>query len=77
MDAEPYLNHLAAAHAAVSELTGYYYGLLHFLVTRWRSPGSARTGPLPAWHRDAGRADRAQAAMPPRSTSSSEFIPDT
>ena len=33
MDAEPYLNHLAAAHAAVSELTGYYYGLLHFLAT--------------------------------------------
>ena len=33
MDAEPCLNHLAAAHAAVSELTGYYYGLLHFLVT--------------------------------------------
>jgi hypothetical protein len=33
VDAEPYLNHLAAAHAAIAELAGYYYGLLHFLLT--------------------------------------------
>lgn len=30
---EPYLNHLAAAHTGIAELTGYYYGLLHFLLT--------------------------------------------
>jgi hypothetical protein len=33
LDVEPYLNHLAAAHAGIAELTGYYYGLLHFLLT--------------------------------------------
>jgi hypothetical protein len=33
LDVEPYLNHLAAAHTAIAELAGYYYGLLHFLVT--------------------------------------------
>lgn len=30
---EPYLNHLAAAHTGIAELTGYYYGLLQFLLT--------------------------------------------
>ena len=30
---EPYLNHLAAAHVPLAEAAGYYYGLLHFLVT--------------------------------------------
>jgi len=33
LDAEPSLNHLAAAHPALAETTGYYYGLLHFIVT--------------------------------------------
>jgi hypothetical protein len=31
--AEPYLNHLAAAHSVFAETAGYYYGLAHFLVT--------------------------------------------
>ena len=30
---EPYLNHLAAAHAPLAETAGYYFGLAHFLVT--------------------------------------------
>jgi PAP2 superfamily len=30
---EPNLNHLAAAHSVLAEAAGYYYGLLHFLVT--------------------------------------------
>ena len=30
---EPCLNHLAAAHTLLAEAAGYYYGLLHFLVT--------------------------------------------
>jgi PAP2 superfamily len=30
---EPYLNHLLAAHVVLAEAAGYYYGLLHFLVT--------------------------------------------
>ena len=30
---EPYLNHLAATHTLLAEAAGYYYGLLHFLVT--------------------------------------------
>jgi PAP2 superfamily len=30
---EPYLNHLSAAHVPLAEAAGYYYGLLHFLVT--------------------------------------------
>jgi hypothetical protein len=30
---EPYLNHLAAARPAVADAAGYYYGLLHFVVT--------------------------------------------
>lgn len=33
LDAEPSLNHLAAAHPALAETAGYYYGLLHFTVT--------------------------------------------
>jgi len=33
LTAEPYLNHLAAAHSVFAEAAGYYYGLLHFLVT--------------------------------------------
>ena len=33
LDAEPSLNHLAAAHPALDETAGYYYGLLHFIVT--------------------------------------------
>jgi hypothetical protein len=33
LTAEPYLNHLAAAHFVLAEAAGYYYGLLHFLVT--------------------------------------------
>jgi hypothetical protein len=30
---EPSLNHLAAAHAALAEAAGYYYGLLNFTIT--------------------------------------------
>ena len=54
---EPWLNGLAAAHPALAEAAGYYYGLLHFLVTLlvlawlyWRRPAafgrlrSARNG---------------------------------
>jgi hypothetical protein len=33
LTAEPYLNHLAAAHLPLAEAAGYYYGLAHFLVT--------------------------------------------
>ena len=33
LTAEPYLNHLATAHSVLAEAAGYYYGLLHFLVT--------------------------------------------
>jgi hypothetical protein len=30
---EPFLNHLTAAHLMLADAAGYYYGLLHFLVT--------------------------------------------
>jgi hypothetical protein len=30
---EPALNHFASAHALLGETIGYYYGLLHFIVT--------------------------------------------
>jgi PAP2 superfamily len=47
LTAEPYLNHLAAAHSVLAEAAGYYYGLLHFLVTPlvlawlyWRRPAA-------------------------------------
>jgi PAP2 superfamily len=30
---EPSLNHLVAAHAALAQTAGYYYGLLNFIVT--------------------------------------------
>ena len=33
LTAEPYLNHLAAAHSVLADAAGYYYGLAHFLVT--------------------------------------------
>jgi len=33
LNIEPYLNHLAAAHPGLAEPVGYYYGLLHFIVT--------------------------------------------
>jgi PAP2 superfamily len=33
LTAEPYLNHLAAAHSVFAEAAGYYYGLAHFLIT--------------------------------------------
>ena len=33
VNAEPYLNHPAAAHLVFVEAAGYYYGLAHFLVT--------------------------------------------
>jgi PAP2 superfamily len=33
LDVEPSLNHLASASPAMAEATGYYYGLLHFIVT--------------------------------------------
>jgi PAP2 superfamily len=33
LDVEPSLNHLVAAGPALAEATGYYYGLLHFIVT--------------------------------------------
>jgi hypothetical protein len=33
LDIEPSLNHLVAASPALAEATGYYYGLLHFIVT--------------------------------------------
>jgi PAP2 superfamily len=44
---EPWLNGLAAARPALAEAAGYYYGLLHFLVTPvllawlyWRRPAA-------------------------------------
>jgi hypothetical protein len=44
---EPWLNGLAAARPALAEAAGYYYGLLHFLVTLlvlawlyWRRPAA-------------------------------------
>ena len=30
---EPYLNHLTAAHPWLADAAGYYYGLLHFIIT--------------------------------------------
>jgi hypothetical protein len=33
LDVEPSLNHLVVASPALAEATGYYYGLLHFIVT--------------------------------------------
>ena len=33
LDIEPALNHLTTAHAALAEATGYYYGLLNFIIT--------------------------------------------
>jgi PAP2 superfamily len=33
LTAEPFLNHLAAGHLIFAQASGYYYGLLHFLVT--------------------------------------------
>jgi PAP2 superfamily len=55
---EPWLNGLAAARPALAEAAGYYYGLLHFLVTPlvlawlyWRRPaafGRLLGQPLPA-----------------------------
>ena len=33
LNAEPYLNHPAAAHLVFAEAAGYYYGLAHFIVT--------------------------------------------
>ena len=33
LDPEPSLNHLTAAHPAFALTAGYYYGLLHFIVT--------------------------------------------
>jgi PAP2 superfamily protein len=33
LDIEPALNHLTAAHPALAETAGYYYGLLNFLIT--------------------------------------------
>jgi PAP2 superfamily len=30
---EPSLNHMVAAHPVLAEMTGYYYGSLHFIVT--------------------------------------------
>ena len=33
LDIEPSLNHLAAAHPALAEVAGYYYGLAHFIIT--------------------------------------------
>jgi len=33
LDIEPSLNHLAAAHPALAEAAGYYYGLLNFTIT--------------------------------------------
>ena len=33
VDIEPPLNHLTAAHPLLAETVGYYYGLLHFIVT--------------------------------------------
>ena len=33
LDVEPSLNHLVAACPALAEAAGYYYGLLHFIVT--------------------------------------------
>jgi hypothetical protein len=33
LNAEPYLNHLTAAHLMLAEAAGYYYGLLHFIIT--------------------------------------------
>jgi len=33
LDPEPSLNHLTAAHPALAETAGYYYGLAHFIIT--------------------------------------------
>ncbi len=33
LTAEPCLNHLTAPHLVLAEAAGYYYGLLHFIVT--------------------------------------------
>ena len=33
LNIEPSLNHLAAAHPALAEAAGYYYGLLNFIIT--------------------------------------------
>ena len=33
LDIEPPLNHMTAAHPLLAESVGYYYGLLHFIVT--------------------------------------------
>jgi PAP2 superfamily protein len=33
LNVEPYLNHLVASDAAAALAVGYYYGLLHFLIT--------------------------------------------
>ena len=33
IDIEPSLNHLTAAHPALAQMSGYYYGLAHFLIT--------------------------------------------
>jgi hypothetical protein len=45
VDIEPPLNHLTAAHPLLAETVGYYYGLLHFIVSPpilawlyWRRP---------------------------------------
>jgi hypothetical protein len=47
VDIEPPLNHLTAAHPLLAETVGYYYGLLHFIVTPlilawlyWRRPAA-------------------------------------
>ena len=44
---EPWLNGLAAAHPPLAEAAGYYYGLLHFIITPlvlawlyWRRPAA-------------------------------------
>src|SRR5260370_1276460 len=57
LDVEPSLNHLVAAGPALAEATGYYYGLLHFIVTPlvlgWlylgRPPPSRRCPPPSFW----------------------------
>lgn len=47
LNIEPRLNHLAALHPLLADTAGYYYGLLHFIVTAvvlgwlfWRRPDS-------------------------------------
>ena len=79
LNIEPSLNHLAAAHPALAEAAGYYYGLLNFIITplvlAWlylrRPPRSGRCGPRwccppprPTWCSGPGRPPRPGSPCP-------------